>query len=56
MLFRMVGLSPFWLLLHVKDPLAATNLILAQKHYSLRFEELREMIVAEETKFKSGIF
>lgn len=33
-------------------PVADTNLNLARKHYRLRFEELRELILAEESKFK----
>ena len=33
-------------------PVADTNLNLARRHYRLRFEELRELILAEESKFK----
>jgi bromodomain-containing protein 8 len=31
---------------------APLNLQLAQKHYRSRYAELRELILAEETKFK----
>ncbi|KAF7775956.1 hypothetical protein Agabi119p4_4349 [Agaricus bisporus var. burnettii] len=34
-------------------PKAAANLALAEKHYKLRFDELRELIIAEETAFKT---
>ena len=54
--FLMVTFLRLQVCFYVNIPLAATNLNLAQTHYSLRFEELRKMIVAEETKFKSGVF
>jgi bromodomain-containing protein 8 len=34
--------------------LAPMNLQLAQKHYQSRFLELRDLIMAEESKFKLG--
>jgi hypothetical protein len=33
---------------------AAANLALAERHYKLRFDELRELIIAEENAFKYG--
>lgn len=32
--------------------LAPTHRVLAEKHYQLRFDELRELILAEENAFK----